>query len=228
MIRLHVICEGQTEETFVNELLRAHLVPHGVLPCPSLIGKPGHKGGNVNTERIVGDIRRRLLGDRTAYCTTFFDYYGLDPRFVGKEAASRQTAIVDKASAIEDALKERLAAAVGENATRRFIPYIQMHEFEGLLFSDPDALAKGLSVPQLTSAFRKIRSAFSTPEEINDSPVTAPSKRILRMIPEYDKPVYGSIAALEIGLAPIRTQCKRFDQWLTLLEGLGASGQPAN
>jgi len=40
-----VICEGQTEETFVNEILRPHLVAFNVLTIAALVGKPGHKGG---------------------------------------------------------------------------------------------------------------------------------------------------------------------------------------
>lgn len=228
MIRLHIICEGQTEETFVNELLRHHLLSFGVLPCAALIGKPGHKGGNVKTDRIVGDIKRRLLGDKTAYCTTFFDYYGLDAKFAGKGAADGKHGGPEKALIIENALMESVRSATDANAVRRFVPYIQMYEFEGLLFSDPDALSAGLCVPGHTAALWQIRNAFLTPEEINDSPVTAPSKRLLRIIPGYDKPVYGSLAALEIGLAPIRAACQRFDAWMSNLETLGAAPPFAN
>ena len=78
---------------------------------------------------------------------------------------------------------------------RRFIPYVQMYEFEGLLFSDTLALAKGVNQGRLVDRFKIIRDQFDTPEEINDSPETAPSKRILNLFPEYDKPLHGSLAA---------------------------------
>ncbi len=95
-----------------------------------------------------------------------------------------------------------------------------MYEFEGLLFSDPAKLAAGLCAADLAGDFARIRRDFHTPEEINDSKVTAPSKRILNLIPEYEKPFYGSLAAIEVGLDVIRHECKRFDQWVRRLESL--------
>ena len=95
-----------------------------------------------------------------------------------------------------------------------------MYEFEGLLFSDPGKLAAGLYVEHLASDFATVRNGFSTPEEINDSPVTAPSKRILSLMPVYEKPLYGSLAAIEVGLDGIRSECKRFSQWVKRLETL--------
>ncbi len=88
MIRVHVICEGQTEEMFVNELMRDHFYSFGVVLVPALVGKPGHKGGNFKFERLLSDVRNRLLGDSTAYCTTFFDFYGLPEDFPGKRAVA--------------------------------------------------------------------------------------------------------------------------------------------
>ncbi len=63
----------------------------------------------------------------------------------------------------------RRKEAVGEDAARRFLPYVQMYEFEGLLFSDPAKLAQGLGEADLEADFAKIRAGFPTPEEINDS-----------------------------------------------------------
>ncbi|MGC8451942.1 MAG: DUF4276 family protein [Cylindrospermopsis raciborskii] len=77
MIRVHIICEGQTEESFVSDVLVPHFSQKGIALYPSLIGKPGHKGGNFKIERLLDDVRNRLKGDTWAYCTTMFDYYGL-------------------------------------------------------------------------------------------------------------------------------------------------------
>ena len=96
MIRVHVICEGQTEEMFVHELLREPFQARGIALVPALIGKPGHKGGNLRLERLCLDVRNRLLGDTTSYCTTFFDYYGLPAGFPGRQAASRCTSLQDR------------------------------------------------------------------------------------------------------------------------------------
>ena len=220
MIRVHVICEGQTEEMFVNEVLSSALQPKGIYLMPALLGKPGHKGGNVRIDRVLVDIRQRLLGDKTAYCTTLFDFYGLPEDFPGKNHAKREAAMAKKADYLLSALTELLRESIGEDAIRRFIPYIQMYEFEGLLFSHPSALACGIGHPEFTSALEEIRGEFNTPEDINDSAITAPSKRIQRLYSGYEKPIHGSLAALEMGLDVIRQECTRFNTWVERLESL--------
>jgi len=222
MKRVHVICEGQTEETFVNALLCPHLAAFDVSPVAALVGKPGHKGGHVTTARMARDIRLRLMQDKQAWCTTFFDYYGLAPEFVGKAEARLLATFDEKAKTVETALRNQVLAQTDADAIRRFIPYIQMYEFEGLLFSEPQRLAAGLYAKGLEHDLAAIRTAFSTPEEINDSPETAPSKRIIGLLPSYDKPLCGSLAAIEIGLPQIRRECRRFNAWVLRLEHLGA------
>ncbi|MEN9504055.1 MAG: hypothetical protein RI964_3340 [Pseudomonadota bacterium] len=220
MIRIHVICEGQTEEMFVNEVLAESFVTQGIYLQPSLIGKPGQKGGNFRFERLLIDIRARLLGDPTAYCTTFFDFYGLPANFPGKQEAMCHSHNTDKAHCISDAMNLRLQSILGSEAMRRFIPYVQMYEFEGLLFSDTKALAQSINQPVLIASLQAIRAAFASPEMINDSPETAPSKRLLALFAGYDKPFHGSLAALEIGLDNIRQECPLFNAWLNRLAQL--------
>ncbi|MEI6520185.1 MAG: DUF4276 family protein, partial [bacterium] len=98
--------------------------------------------------------------------------------------------------------------------------YVQMFEFEGLLFSDTTNLAKAINKPHLSTCFQNIRSQFSTPEDINNSPIYAPSKRIMALDTEYDKPVSGSLAAIEIGIDTIRKECPLFNKWLENIETL--------
>jgi hypothetical protein len=108
---------------------------------------------------------------------------------------------------------------MGENFDlARFVPYVMMHEFEGLLFSDCDRFGAGIGQPALVPKFRAIRNAFNSPEEINDSPYTAPSKRVEALVPGYEKPLLGILAVLEIGLDAIRAECPLFRQWLERLE----------
>ena len=220
MIRIHVICEGQTEEGFVNNLLREPFANKGIALYPSLIGKPGHKGGNFKIERLLNDLRNRLLGDTQAYCTTFFDYYGLPMNFPGKSQSTAEILIQNKAETIYQALNHIIETNLGIKTRKRFIPYVQMHEFEGLLFSEPKVFAHSINYHSLIPCLEKIRSNFNTPEDINDSPQTAPSKQIQDLIPEYEKPIMGTIGALEIGLPVIRKECRLFDQWLRKLENL--------
>jgi len=125
----------------------------------------------------------------------------------------------EKARCVEDAVLADLTAAMGSRFdARRFIPFVVMHEFEGLLFSDCAAFSRGIGRPDLESGFQEIRDQFSTPEDIDDSPVTAPSKRVEALVPGYEKPLLGALAILEIGLARIGAECPHFHGWLTRLE----------
>jgi hypothetical protein len=221
MVRVHIICEGQTEEMFVKKVLAESFDARGIYLNPSLIGKPGHKGGNLRFERLLADIRLRLLSDSTAYCTTLFDFYGLPMDFPGKREAKNHDNYIEKARCVTSAMSACLQDHLGAGAMRRFLPYVQMYEFEGLLFSDTEAFAQGISQPTIAANLKLIRDQFDTPEMINDSPETAPSKRLIALLPSYEKPTDGSLAALEIGLASIRQECKLFDAWLSAIEMLG-------
>ena len=220
MTRIHIICEGQTEEAFVNNLLVPHFAPRGIMLYPSLIGKPGHKGGFVNFNRLFIDIQNRLLYDKTAWCTTFFDYYGLSDDFPGKQKADKSGTAKEKSLLLQTELLTTLGKKLDAEPLRRFIPYVQMHEFEGLLFSDPAKFATGICRPKLGNQLQNVRNTFDNPEEINDNPTTAPSKRIQTVCRDYEKPTHGTLAALEIGLDIIRHECHLFDGWLSQLEAL--------
>ncbi|MBN2326922.1 MAG: DUF4276 family protein [Candidatus Omnitrophica bacterium] len=220
MMRVHVICEGQTEETFVTNILSPSFYSKEIYLYPSLIGKPGQKGGGVSLKRLASDARNRLFKDRSAYCTTFFDFYGLPDDFPGKSDAARCASIQEKADCICRSMNDELEKTIRSDALRRFIPYVQMHEFEGLLFSDPVHFAKGIDSPDLVQPFQEIRNQFQSPETINDNKHTAPSKRIQQLYPGYEKPLYGVLAAQEIGLDNIRRECSLFHSWLTKLENL--------
>ncbi len=96
-----------------------------------------------------------------------------------------------------------------------------MHEFEAILFSDCERFASAIGRIELQPELLKIRSAFNSPEEINDSPDTHPSKRIVDLVPEYRKPIHGNLAACEIGIAAICRECAHFRDWIERLENLG-------
>ena len=109
----------------------------------------------------------------------------------------------------------------GSTASWWLIFYIQLHEFEALLFSDPQGFLeafpdKASAVAQLAA----IRAQFPGPEDIDNDPLTAPSKRILNILPDYQKPVAGLLIAQKIGLDVIRAECGHFDQWFTRLLAL--------
>ena len=226
MARLLIHVEGETEEAFVNEVLADHLCRHGYQSVGArLIGNArmrDRRGGIRSWDSVRRDILNHLSDDTACIATTMVDYYGLPQTgqraWPGrKEAASLP--MQKKAGFVEAALLADVAARLGGKFDRRsFIPFVIMHEFEGLLFSDCDAFGNGIGQPQLVGEFQKIRDQFSSPEEINDSPLTAPSKRVLKLVPEYEKPLHGTLAALEIGLERICQQCPHFQSWLHRLE----------
>jgi hypothetical protein len=226
MARLLIHVEGQTEEAFINEILRDHLVKAGYESVSArIVGNARlrrRRGGIRPWPSVRKDIINHLRQDSGCIATTMVDFYGLpkggDGAWPGRaEATSPQTTI--KASRVQEALRDDLAKEFGPGFDpRRFIPFVVMHEFEGLLFSDCTAFAEGIGRTDLEPDFKKIRDAFKTPEDIDDSPLNCPSRRVQNLVSSYEKPLLGTLAALEIGLVRIRAQCPHFDSWIEDIE----------
>jgi hypothetical protein len=142
------------------------------------------------------------------------DLYRLPSDFPG---AARAAAVSDPFERVRS-LQFELQADLNH---RRFVPYIQLHEFEALLFSDPGSFS--IAFPDETAAIaelEEIRQGASSPEHIDDGDDTAPSKRICRLLPGFVKPVSGPIIAREIGLHRIRSECRHFNAWIETLLAL--------
>ncbi len=221
MSRVLALVEGHTERSFIKEVLAPDLGLRGVFLTAALIGKPGHKGGIRPYLGVRKEILAALKQDHVRYCTTMFDYCGLPrdwPGVAQADAAERRLI----AERIEGALHDDICSALGPSfEADRFLPYIQMHEFEALLFSDPDILAETLQKPALASDFRSIVADCGDPEGIDDVPQTSPSARIGAAAGAYRKVVQGTIAAKRIGLPTMRERCSHFCEWVGRLEGLG-------
>ena len=209
MIRVSISVEGPTEEEFTKEVLTAHLLSHGVEAQPILIGRgrgSGEGGGNVSAGRLVSEMAH--LHRSFDVVTSLVDFYG----FKDKDGRT-----VDELEAL---LRHNIEGRLGRNEAR-VLPYVQLHEFEGLLFSDVTVFSRLLDVPPETvEQLRGIRGRFATPEDINDNKATAPSKRIKELIPHYRKALHGPLIAMELGLDAIRKECPRFDSWVSRLEAL--------
>lgn len=220
MTRVYVVVEGPTEESFINDVLGPVLWAHQVYLTPIIVGAPGHKGGNVNYARVKKDVLALLKQDPTSCCSTMVDLYGLGSGFPGMPPAAN-LANIDKVTSIEVAVKADIVATIPDrHPDIRFVPYIQLHEYEALLFSNPTDFASGIGRPVLASQFQAVRQQFPTPEDINDNPNTAPSKRVLGAHPGYRKVVDGTLAARAVGIARMRAECPHFSQWIQQLEGL--------
>ncbi len=232
MARLLIHVEGQTEETFVREILRPHLYLRGFTNVSGrLIGNArqrDRRGGIRSWSSARVDIINHLKEDTSCLETTMVDYYALpqtgDRAWPGREAAGHLP-YAQKAATVEDALSEDIYREMGGTFNpERFIPFVMMHEFEALLFSDCESFSRAIGQPELSAKFQSIRNQFPSPEEINDSPITAPSKRVKGLIEGYEKPLLGVLAILEIGLDTIRAECPHFHEWLTHLEAWPSYG----
>ncbi len=223
MARLLIHVEGQTEESFVNEVLRNHLVSKGYYSVEARIlgnaRQRERRGGIRAWPSVKKDIVNHLLEDRNCVATTMVDYYGLPQTWPGRERSNKLRSIDEKAMSVESAVRNDVIGEMGSRFdSARFVPFVVMHEFEGLLFSDCGAFSRGILRPDLESRLQEIRDGFPTPEEINDSPETGPSKRVEDLMPGYEKPVLGILAALEIRLSSIRAECPHFNAWISQLE----------
>ena len=219
MVRLNITAEGASEEIFVEEMLCPHLLDFGKYVEVRQIltnRKQKARGGMPSFKKIQQDITQWIKEQPTAWHTTMIDLYGLKTDFPGY-AASQDMRYDTRVLEIEKQFAEQINHW-------RFIPYIQLHEYEALLFSGPDVMEEWLSlyndVP--TGHFSNIRQKFDSPEQINDSVHTAPSKRIIALIGDnnYDKVDDGLFILKEIGLERIRQECPHFNAWLTQLENL--------
>ena len=215
-----MIVEGATEEAFVAGPLAQVLWLRQVYLTPIILGVPGHKGGRTKYIRVQKDILRQLKQDRGSYCTTMFDYYGLGNGFPGTPVPANLSN-VDKVEHIERAVRDDICSQMPEfRPDLRFIPYLSLHEYESLLFSDVEAFAQSIGQPRLFHSFREVREEFPTPEDINNDPETAPSKRVINIHPSYRKVIEGTLAARAVGIQRMRQECLHFNQWLAQLESL--------
>ena len=221
-IRLNFIVEGQTERKFVEDTLRPHLAGKSIIAaarCVETSRKHGRKysGGIQAYTPAKLDIQRWLKEDNNsdARFTTMLDLYALPGGFPGYQEAMQQQDPYARVQILEDALGEDIP-------DHRFVPYIQLHEFEALLFSDPKKLEDQYE-RHSAGINRLVQITEQTnPELIDDGKETAPSKRIIREIPQYSstKASSGPIVAERIGLPVLRAKCSHFSDWIVRLEAL--------
>ena len=224
--RLLVHVEGQTEETFVQAVLGPHLCNVGYVSVDaSLIGNARlreDRGGARSWQTVRDGIVSHLKDDQQAIVSTMVDYYGMPQggqrAWPGRSEAGTHE-LAQRAAFVQGALADDIASHMAPSFDpRRFIPYVSMHEFEALLFSDCARFAESVGQPDIAGPMEAILTQFGDPEAIDDSQETAPSKRILQLLPSYRKPAMGATAIQSIVLAKVRRRCINFADWLERLE----------
>lgn len=222
MIRLHFTAEGSTEQNFVRKILTPHLAALGVYSDARCVMTSRdnrtareYRGGVISYQKAKADIMTWIKEDNRQECrfTTMFDLYRLPNDFPGYLEANNKTDPYEKVTFLENAIAEDINDS-------RFIPYIQLHEFEALIFADPqkldwEYLDHQRSIMNLVSMVEELN-----PELINERPELSPSNRIINQIPEYDKATAGVSVVEKIGLDVLREKCRHFNAWVTQLEQL--------
>lgn len=219
-LRLYITVEGQAEKAFADQALTPHLANYNIEVKPRVVltnRKLGKRGGILDFAKIEGDLTRLMHQDRhpEARFTTMIDFYALPPEFPGWAEARKKALPKDRVAVLEDSLHRRF----GDD---RFHPYIQLHEFEALLYCDLRELQCRLTNAEHGIAALQHEVRGLAPEDINEGATTAPSKRIINHLPVYErsKVRVGAPAAAAIGLPALRAKCPHFNDWLSRLESL--------
>jgi hypothetical protein len=227
MVRLYFYVEGQTEQEYAARVLRPHLAAFGVQVMGAVLAASGRKHGHVSRgggrryQPMRNDLGNLLRQDARADArfTTMFDLYALHDGFPGWDEAEKQRHIPHERIRT---LEKAFAADVDD---RRFLPHIQLYEFETILLCEPGHLAlvyenSSAGIATLQAAV----AAATSPELVNDGETTAPSKRIIGQFPQYSgqKTTVGVELAHCVGIETTRSLCAHFDGWLKTLESLGS------
>jgi len=222
MITVVVVGEGQTEETFVRDVLAPAFAVESVFLESRLVRtSTAGRGGALSYSRVLRHLRNTLRQRQDTYVTTFFDLYGLDNAFPGfLESAALADPLV-RAAAIETRLNE---AVVQEANCResRFFAHVQPYEFEALLFADVEKLIEVEPAwKPFAAQLAAVRAQVESPEHINDGKDTHPSERLRHILkPGYQKALHGPLAMRHIDLSRIGEECRHFVQWLGKLRAL--------
>lgn len=218
MKRIIIICEGPTEQAFCKTNLQPYFQGKGLYIQVPLIKHS--RGGIVKWSILKQQIELHLKTDTSAFVTTFIDYYGLYTKhsFPNWEESEK----IQNRNVRMDSLEKGMFDAIHKNLRYRFIPYLQLHEFEGLLFNDIDVFYSQIPASDIIgkAELEKTFEDYDNPEMINNVRATSPSHRLERIIKGYNKVVYGDILAEAIGLQKIKNKSPRFNQWIKKLENI--------
>lgn len=209
MKNVYIYCEGPTEETFINEVLYPYFFNIGIVVTPIICATKRtrlkkYKGGVSDYNKIKNELTILCKSHSNEFVTTMFDYYAMPSNTPGID--NQDPDIIKRIEAIE-------ATVDSDIGMRNCSFHFMLHEFEGILFSNPASF--NLIADESTAGkVQAIRDSFPTPEHINNSPETAPSKRLEQLIPGYAKVRNGTILSKDMGLDIIIRECPHFRDWI--------------
>jgi len=218
-----VLVEGQTEEQVVNSCLAPYFVARGLFLTPSIVktkrvvGGSHFKGGVLGYSQVHRDLGFLLHNTGVSVVTTLLDYYALPKDFPGM-ATRPDGRPKDRVEHVESTW----ATSVGD---RRFVPHLVLHELEAWVYASPPCLESWMfdDDEKVIAAITAIAAAHPTPEDIDEGPQSAPSKRLCNAFAAYQKTLHGPVAISAIGIDRVRAVCPHFAQWIDRLEAIAAA-----
>jgi hypothetical protein len=87
--RLHILCEGQTEEIIARDVMEPHFAGEDVWVTWSIFttkrpaGGSAFKGGLSTWPKLERELKRLLRDSSTTVLTTMFDYYAFPSDALG-------------------------------------------------------------------------------------------------------------------------------------------------
>lgn len=215
MKNIYIYCEGPTEESFINEILYPYFFNIGIAVYPIICttkrtATQKYKGGVSDYAKIKKELILICKQHRNEYVTTMFDYYAMPSNTPGIN--NDEPNINVRINQIEHAIE----ADIGQ-ANCKF--HFMLHEFEGILFSNPDSFFL-IANDDVVNSIQAIRNSYQTPEHINNSPETAPSKRLKALIPNYAKIKNGTLLSKDMGIDVIMNECPHFREWIQSIVAL--------
>ncbi|MFT4073189.1 MAG: DUF4276 family protein [Dysgonamonadaceae bacterium] len=221
---LNVLCEGQTEERFAKSVLKDHLKSFKIVVKTTILvtnKKKNIRGGMLSYQQAKTDLELLVKQHSKKtyekhFYTTMFDLYALPNNFPGYADALKIQDCYDVTKKLEDEFGKDINHHL-------FIPYIQLHEFEALVFCGLEYLL--IDYPDMKKQIEELEKVLvsydNNPEKINNSPATAPSKRIIKSFESkhhYNKPKSGELVTGKVGISSLKEKCLHFREWIESLE----------
>jgi hypothetical protein len=222
--KVQVLVEGPTEQAVFTQAFSPDLWAKGVYLFPQRVGKPGHEGSN-DFDMVHKEIMLLLKRQSDTIVTTFFDFYALDNSWPGMIKARKEKNKDIAFKIITQSLADTIIKDMGNDFDpARFIPYVQFHEIEALLFAGPSEMADIFDDRSLKEKFEDIVKECGGCEDINNNYATVPSRRIKKYFSGYIKGrsvnSHAPRIAKRIGVEKIRKECPKFNGWYSQLERL--------
>jgi hypothetical protein len=211
-----LLVEGQTERAFVDEVLAPYLAARGTYVTPVIVATAraadGAKfvGGGSTWGHYERDIRRLLASSHFALVSIIVDFYGYP-----HDGPGASCAVPHAPRECVQVRQEAMAKAISD---RRFLPHIVLHEFETWVIAAAVGADRVLGDARVAVALRGHAAEVADDVELlNDSPQSAPSKRVLSCWPDYQKVLDGVAVIAERGLDHVMRTCPALRAWVDRL-----------